>query len=513
MKRTYQRVAVIAFLIVGIFLRFYHLFKIDFQHEPFRLGGLFLAFADQIIKNEFRLPKTIPFYSEGGIPFAYPPFGFYVEAIFLNLFPNHRILIANLLPPVVSALALIGAFLFLRWYYHEQGSHILAGTFAYAFLPLAFTNQIEAAGLAESFGSLALVIFFYCVARFRNLPNWKNAALAGGALGICVLSSPGSAIGASFLSCLVGLETLLKNRFNMPAIGQVCIVAVTGMIVAMPYWAAVMSYHGRGLFLYPILAQYDGVQEQSFFQVFVQTLMNFSVVQDGSAFFWSLAIFLGWLWQISRGQFVLPITFLALLGVPREGIWLTALPASMLFAHGFVDVLLGSMRPASETTKGAKSSAFVSLVVLIGFVMAFQSFAVSEALIADQQWKITPEQIEMVEGSRSLIPEDAKVLVIGNDALLEWSPYLLQHEVINTKFGLEWKPGLSQSVALLNRRISDAQTWDEVLQAVIKFNGSQRVYVLSSEKKLLTKLNLNSSVPFNLKIETPAIQLGILGKP
>src|SRR5215204_1058621 len=222
------RVATIMVLIAGIFLRFYHLFKIDFRHEPFRLGGLFIAFAEQIIQNGFRLPNQIPFYSDGGIPFAYPPLGFYVEAILLKLFPDNRILIANLLPPVISALALFAVFLLLSWHYGEQEIYILSGVFTYAFLPSAFTNQIEAAGLAEAFGSLVLVIFFYYGIQFRNLPSWKNAALVGFALGISILSSPGSAVGATFLSGLLGLEVLLKNKFSVQAIRQIIVVALIG---------------------------------------------------------------------------------------------------------------------------------------------------------------------------------------------------------------------------------------------------------------------------------------------
>ena len=145
--------------------------------------------------------------------------------------------------------------------------------------------------------------------------------------------------------------------------------------------------------------------------------------------------------------------------------------------------------------------------------MIFQAFSISDALVADKQWKITSEQIELVEDARSLIPANAKVLVLGNDALLEWSPYLLQREVINTKFGLEWQPGELQVVTLLNKSISEAKTWDDVLKAITKFTNNQTVYILSADKKLLTALNRNSTVPFKLKIESSAIQLGYLGTP
>src|SRR4030095_15440901 len=103
-----KRSPVIAALILltGVVIRCTHLFLIDLVHEPFRLGGLFVAFADEIAARNFRLPINIPYYSAGGIPFAYPPLGFYFEAILLKLFPKQIFAIANLLPPFVSILAL-----------------------------------------------------------------------------------------------------------------------------------------------------------------------------------------------------------------------------------------------------------------------------------------------------------------------------------------------------------------------------------------------------------------------
>lgn len=510
---TLSGIATYIVLTVGVFLRFYHLFKIDFHHEPFRLGGLFVAFSEQIIQNGFRLPHTIPYYSLGGIPFAYPPLGFYVEAICLSLFPNRYILIANVLPPLISAISVVAVYLLLRWHYVGQEAYILAGTFAYAFLPPAFTNQIEAAGLAEAFGSLALVFFFYCVIRFHSVPVWRNAALIGFALGISILSSPGSAIGVAFLCGLVGLETFFKSKNIVQSIGQTSVLFLTGALVSAPYWATVMLNHGRGIFIAPVLAQYNGGGHLGYFQALAESLLKFMVVQDGAAFFWNLLIFLGILWHISQGKWALPLAFLALFSIPREAVWLIALPAALLFAHGFVDVLLNLMPPSTVMGGQWKGRVYLSFLVIVGFGMAFQAFTISDALVADRQWKITADQIRLVKDARALIPANAKVLVMGNDALLEWSPYLLQREVINTKFGLEWKPGDLQAIALLNGNISEAKTWDEVQNAVVRFTGGQPVYVLSEDKKLLTALNRNSTVPFRLKVETPAIQLGVLGAP
>lgn len=511
--KIYQRFLGIVILFVGIFLRFYHLLKFDFVNSPFRLGGLFVTFAEQILNNGFRFPINIPFYSEGGIPFAYPPLGFYVEAVLLRLFPEYRFVIANILPPFVSALSLIAVYLLLRRLYANQEGHVLAGLFAYAFLPLAFSNQIEAAGLAESFGSFFLVIYFAAAARFRYDSNWKNAVWIGIGLGLCVLSSPGSAIGAVFLSGLLGLEVMLKNKFSLQSIGWVGFAAFTGMLVSSPYLVSVMLNHGRGIFILPVLAQYGGGEKHGFLLTLFRQLINFMVVQDGAAFFWNVFIYLGLLWLLSRGRFVLPVAFLVLFSVPSEGIWMTALPAAFLFAHGAADVLPLLVRPAQDNWLASKRWLQVGIIIFIGGWMILQSFVLIDTLIADNQWKISADQIRLIESLRAIIPQNAKVLVIGNDALLEWSPNLLQREVVNTQFGLEWQPAKLEQISLLNRKVASATTWNEVLQAVTVTTGDHQIYILSADKKRLSALSWESTVPFKLKLETPVLQLGLLGLP
>lgn len=497
-------------LLVGVILRFYHFLRFDFINAPYRLGGLFLAFADQIAANQFRLPETIPFYSEGGIPFAYPPLGFYVEALLLRFFPESRFLIVNLLPPAVSSLALIAFFLLLRSWFGQSQAHIIAGTFAYALLPLAFANQIEAAGLAESFGSLSLVIFFYYVQRQRRKPDWKNAAWVGFALALSVLSSPGSALGAALLAALWGMEMVIKGRHRLyPAIGQVLLAAITGLLLSAPFWMTVMVRHGRGIFILPVLAQYEGSKQGNVAALFEQ-VFRFSITQDGAAFLWNALIFLGLLSLLLRGSLALPVSFFALFSIPRENTWLVALPAAMLATYGFAYVLAPLLRAAFQHPNRLKTVLGLLLCLFMSGWMVVQSFALSDALTSDNQWKINAEQVRQIEQARLLIPQDASVLVLGNDALLEWAPYLLQREVINTKFGLEWQPAKLEKVTRLNKQLNQANTWDEISLIVHEFSGQTEIYILSGDKKYLTSLSRASAIQIRLKSETPEIQLGIL---
>ncbi|MCC6416690.1 MAG: hypothetical protein IT429_00405, partial [Gemmataceae bacterium] len=47
---------------------------------PLGYAGLFALMAELVAANGFRLPEWVPWYGPGGMPFAYPPLGFYVMA-------------------------------------------------------------------------------------------------------------------------------------------------------------------------------------------------------------------------------------------------------------------------------------------------------------------------------------------------------------------------------------------------------------------------------------------------
>ncbi len=52
---------------------------------PMGYAGLFTQMAQQIADANFVLPSMSPFYGPGGIPFAYPPLGLYLLAVFIKL--------------------------------------------------------------------------------------------------------------------------------------------------------------------------------------------------------------------------------------------------------------------------------------------------------------------------------------------------------------------------------------------------------------------------------------------
>lgn len=170
-------IVVIVFLILGTFLRVWHLFVINMQ-EPYRLGGLFYEFAQQIVNLQFRLPLIIPYYSQNGLPFAYPPLSFYLEALLIKSFNPPKFALVNILPAVLSVLSLF-SFFFLANKVLKKMMLVAAALIFFATMPNAFTDQIEAGGLAESLGTLVFIWYLYFLCNFVSNKDKKSVLLSG----------------------------------------------------------------------------------------------------------------------------------------------------------------------------------------------------------------------------------------------------------------------------------------------------------------------------------------------
>ena len=512
-KKPY--LAAILILLIGAAIRCTHLFLIDLTREPFRLGGLFIAFADEIAAHNFRYPIHISYYSAGGIPFAYPPLGFYVEAVLLKLFPGQIFAIANLLPPVVSILAL---FLAARFFYRWAGGwnlRSLSALAAYALLPNAFYNQIEAAGLAEAFGSLALVVYFELLFAYQAARSFKTAFFAGLGLALCVLSAPGSALGAALISIVVVFDTLVTVRWTestRPYLQLFCI-GVTGLAFSAPYWLSVSLHHGPGIFFTPIGMQYELSGQATFLRRLRANWFTYSAIQLDGVYFWSIAILLGVGWLIWKRHYFLPLALLALFSIPRENAWVMAFPAALLIAHGVADLLIPTIKSLPVFTLVSRTRIMWVVFGLILYSMASYAFDLVDLQVQNEYWKIKPVQIEALYEAREIIPPFGQVIVIGNPGLREWAPYLLQREVLNTEFGLEWEPDEYHQIIAVNQAFEDAKNWQDVANAARLLTDQKQVYVILDPNHLPTGLEIADPSPLLVKMKADEIQVGILEIP
>lgn len=497
---------------IAFALRFGHLFFIKMD-EPFRLGGLFLEFSEQIIKNHYLLPARIPYYSYQGLPFAYPPLSFYFQAVILDLFNFPKIVLVNLIPPIFSGLGVI-SFYFLAKNVFSKKVELISSLLAFSLMPSAFNDHLEAAGLPESFGTLAIIWYAFFLFELWKKQKPQQALIAGIFLAICVISSPGSAYASALLSVIFALVMFIQfmNNHSMKAIALIFIVAGVGISLSAPYWLTVMIQNGKGVFISPFLAQHQGGSGVSFIENAINRILGMNISGGKFGIFWNTFIFLGFLISIFNKQFILPLSLLSMVVIPREGGWLAPIFGSLLVGVGIAGFLskYANGTKVSGTSNLTYKASYHILFLAFLFLNLYSSITTISNLFHDRQLVLKAWQIESLEDARVSIPESASVVLIGNDAFNEWGPTLLKREVINVSYGLEWEPFEQRKVNQLNAVIESGDTLSKIFWEVKNLYNLETFFIVSNDKQRINELiegNTDTIILPKIKFDSSTINV------
>jgi hypothetical protein len=294
---------------------------------------------------------------------------------------------------------------------------------------------------------------------------------------------------------------------------QLLYIGLTGLALSAPYWLPVILNHGMDIFLMPTGMQYELSGQVTFLRRFRAEWFTYSAIQLDGVFFWTIAILLGVGWLVWRRQYFLPLAFLALFSIPRENAWVTAFPAALLIAHGIADVLVPTIKSLPAFRLVSRTRIMWVAFALILYSLVSYAFDLIDLQVGNEFWKIKADQIEALRQAREIIPPIGQVIVMGNPGLREWSPYLLQREVLNTEFGLEWQPDEYHQIMSTNQELDKAANWQDVAKAVRALTDQKQVYVVLDPGQLPEGFALAEAGPYLVKIKTPKLEMGILEIP
>ena len=427
-------IASILILLIGAILRLYHLSIVGFS-RPWVLGGLYLEFARQISLNHYLLPTTIPYYSLGGLPFAYPPLPFYFEAFLAFTLGLPKYLVTNALPPLVSILSLFAFFRLSKKAIQNPTIRLLTLAL-YAILPLSFMDQVEAAGLAESFGALFIILFMDAFWTFtQNLKDKKALFLTALIWALCVMASPASAYVSVFIFFGFTLRLLKQEKGRIKQLlPKILLLGATAVVLSSAYWGVVLWKHGAGFFVESFLGQHSG-----YLNFLFDALLNIhQIIFDPiSAVFPLLFIFtLGALIYFREHGFLLLVILASL--VPRE-LWIMGI-IGVIFA-GYASDLLIHKRQSRDLTQKKKwlpYAIFLPLVIVLVAVGTVR-FCLNRELVAPDNI-LSDDQMALFDDIDAINLTQADLIVIGSETFLEWAPYLTETTVLNEWYGTEFAP-------------------------------------------------------------------------
>ncbi|MHB9288890.1 hypothetical protein ACKVMT_17820 [Halobacteriales archaeon Cl-PHB] len=227
-------------LAAGLFV--YGVYLLTHQY-PAYAGGMYLEMGQQLVDHGYGLPETVPLYGNGGVPFAYPPLGFYVTAVLLDLGVS-PMAISLYLPGLLVVAYLVPFFAIARDLLGSPRQASLA-TVLFAVTPTVLRWHLSAGGFVRALAlGLALTGIYASIRLFRTGDRrWLVAAT--GLFGLTILTHPVYTVFFG-LSCLLAYLAFDRTLRGLLA-GAV--VAAGGLVLAAPWWIQVAATHGVDIFL------------------------------------------------------------------------------------------------------------------------------------------------------------------------------------------------------------------------------------------------------------------------
>jgi hypothetical protein len=428
---------------------------------PLNDGGMFYAMARDLQANGYRLPDETS-YNTAGIPFAYPPLGFYLAAAMDSLTPLSLIDTFRFLPLALSV-ATMGAFALLARRLLSDRLASAAAAAAFALTPSSFLWMIMGGGVTRSLGMLLAVLALVEAHRLYTTRSRVRILTLGILAGLTVLSHIELAWVMTFSVALLMVSFDRTRRgviHTLPAAG-------VALAVAAPWLIAVVAQHGVEPFLAAITT---GAPAQSHplvvFLLFQPTREPlFTVIA-------ALAL-VGALWSIVRGQWLLPAWLLACgLLDPRGFPNVATLPCALLAGVAVSSVLVPMLntQDALPATGTARSRALP--IVVVGLLGIYALLGAAVAATTGYLRGLDPDDRAAMVWVRDHTPAGSGVLVVTDeewprDRVSEWFPVLAQRHSVATVQGYEWLRDARGAFAPKVDAYRDAQLCGEATSACI----------------------------------------------
>ena len=421
----------IAFLF-GAYARLAPVLAADF---PLNDGGLFLAMTQDLRANHYAFPLFTS-YNGGIIPFAYPPLGFFLAALCMNVTGASLETVFRFLPMLLSLLTLPLAFLIARELFGSQMMAVLA-VIAYAVIPRSYAWLIMGGGVARALAMvLAFAAFYELLVMLRR--GRKRDILATGIFSAGALwSHPEMTMfwAGTFALCVWFFRRDTRAWRNSFFAGMLALALV------LPWWFWVWSQHGA----LPILSAL-----QSGSNDVLLWIVAFLFGSSGEVFgtLWAILGLLGIAVAIAQRKWFFPLWYLLpFVLLPRSAGTYMPLALACLSALALGELILPGLERLTEAAQIKNVSLAARILGVLLLILALFNVWSSNARAASPLHPVSAEERAAMEWMRQQTPHTAKFLVLtageewATDAVSEWFPVLTERVSLSTVQGTEWTAG------------------------------------------------------------------------
>lgn len=400
---------------------------------PVNDGGLFLQMTHDLQVNHFVLPEYTT-YNNAGIPFAYPPLGFYLVGFIQKLAGVSLFALFTYLPALFSTLAIL-TFNFLALELTRDTLKASLAALLFAVIPKSYDwfimggGTIRALGLALSFLVLKYAYRLFTTGESRFvLPTSICTALL-------ILSHPETTFHTAFSTLVLAIFFLRgrKGVFNS------ILVVILAVAFTSPWWLTALLRHGIGPFQSALGV---GISSRD---VALSLLYFFQFNLSGEIVL-ALVAMLGLIGLVmdlrSRDFFLVAWIGLTFIVEPRAAPFASLTPLILLAVKGFDSALTGLGYPnqllSGFDAKGARN-------ILLGLVAYTFMSGIIFSMRIGNEFRILPQERETLDWIVQNTPQESRFLVLTgetglSDPLSEWFPALTGRVSLLTAQGHEWTP-------------------------------------------------------------------------
>lgn len=426
----------IAFL-ATIFGGFVRLYPAGISGFPINDGGLFVAMIEAINANGLRLPLYIQ-YNNVNIPFAYPPFAFFIGAFLSSFFHFNPIDIVHWIPGIVTVFT-VPAFYYLARILLNSSYQAGLATVAFAFTPRTFTWSIMGGGLTRSFGLLFLLLSLGYIYRLFKERDRKHLLASILFSALVILAHPEAAIHTVGIALLIWL---FVGRDRQGIInGLLLVVGIT--IVTSIWWLPTIINLGLNPFL---AAAHTGSRSA------LAILYPFILSLTDEPFLTIVAVLgvIGFFVCLANKNYLIPIMyFVPYLVDPRSGATYSMIPLSLMGGVALSEVILpviarlDSSKNATGRDNPLLSPTAIAFLIItslymLGGTLYFGAQLTGSTLSEADRAAINWTRENTSKGSRFLIMTGESQILC--DSVQEWFPVLSNDVSITTIQGNEWLP-------------------------------------------------------------------------
>ena len=451
-----------AAIVLGCTVRARPVLLADF---PLNDGGLFYQMTEELQHSSYRIPSYTA-YNAAGIPFAYPPLGFYAAGVLADVGSFDLTQVVRLLPLATTCATLV-AFLLLARSLLAERTAVVAALAAFALMPRSFTWLIMGGGLTRAFGFLFTILALHQAYLLFTRRQLKFAVSAGLFTGLTPLSHLGT---APFLAASLGFFFIVYGRHREGVTGAV-IIGLVAVVVSAPWLVTVAREHGLAPF------QAAGQTGGSIFssgtarRTALGHLSRFGALSLGEPLFPVLgALALGGaLVSVRNRAFSIPAWWVLTFIVDvRAGQTYATLPASLLAGIGVNEVLLplltrrrnvsGTEAMESADARSHPTPARLApwwhlpryglSVAVVGFLIAYCTMG---ALTRNADYgtesayltSLSRDERDAMRWVARNTPPTSRFFVVPEqawqaDKVAEWFPVLAGRQSVATVQGREW---------------------------------------------------------------------------